>query len=204
MLLAVCMLHVSLNILNNQWFCCFRNPATPPPLPHPQNNTRAQFLLLSMEYGTVETSRALSIGTVFFVFLFFKQNKKQQLTFESSETLSAAIFCPAFCINDVTNNAGMCGKGIKYVIGRSFLLFSAQPNQHGCAPRSSKSWEKILLFYKYWSNNQMKQADENICTFSVILCQLASSGWFPFDNKNSTLTEEEALNSTSVFCLSNF
>ena len=43
-------------------------------------------------------------------------------TFQSREntTVSNDIFGPAFCITDVMNKAGICGKSIKYVTSQSF------------------------------------------------------------------------------------
>ena len=37
------------------------------------------------------------------------------------------------------------------------------------------------VYYKYWQNNQMKLADENICTLYTLFGQLMTQVWFPFE-----------------------
>ena len=37
-------------------------------------------------------------------------------------TVSSTVVCPAVCINDITSNAGICGKGIKYVMCQTFFI----------------------------------------------------------------------------------
>ena len=49
------------------------------------------------------------------------------------------------------------------------------------APWGTWIWSKtVLLLYKYWWNNQMKNADENICMFFVYSGQLVSLVWYTF------------------------
>ena len=36
--------------------------------------------------------------------------------------MGAAILCPPVCISDVINEAGMCGKNIKYVTSQTFIF----------------------------------------------------------------------------------
>ena len=37
--------------------------------------------------------------------------------------MNAAIWCVAVCVCDITNNEGMCGRSVHYVIRQLFLLF---------------------------------------------------------------------------------
>ena len=46
------------------------------------------------------------------------------------------MLCPAVCISDVMNKAGMCGKKYQVPVFRFSVVKS---NQHGCTLRSSNS-----------------------------------------------------------------
>ena len=55
--------------------------------------------------------------------------------------MSAAIICPALCISDVIDKAGICDRSIKYVTSQFGGLKRERSNM-GSTPRSSNSKQK--------------------------------------------------------------
>lgn len=90
----------------------------------------------------------------------------------------AVILCPAVFINDVTNQASMFDKGVKYVTSQSFsVLFGNKPTNMAVL-WGAQMWSKKVHLNKYWRNNQMKYADEKICIFLMFQANLHL--WFSF------------------------
>ena len=95
-------------------------------------------------------------------------------------TVKAAILYPAVCISDTISKAGICGK--LYQLCQEPSLFCSSLVKSEPAHRSSDfNFRKVLLLYEYWYNSWIRPADENICTFSIVWGQLASSAWFSFN-----------------------
>ena len=72
--------------------------------------------------------------------------------------MRASILCPAVCINDNMNKAGMGRKRIKYVMSQPFsALHGWRVNQHGCTMRSSNLRRQNKYFF-------CTNIDRSICT----------------------------------------
>ena len=86
---------------------------------------------------------------------------KSRFENRKNTTLSAAIFCPAVCISDVINRAGMCGKCVRYIIIRHEPAFFCLLLSFTTTAKSREPESQSKNNSRFDQNNQMKQEAGN-------------------------------------------
>ena len=69
------------------------------------------------------------------VFISFVKNWHSTPESFQNITTSDVILCHVVCINDVINNASICGESIKFVTSQLFLLFTSTEPSNMAAPK---------------------------------------------------------------------
>ena len=93
--------------------------------------------------------------------LIFHTVHKNSLKFAKAWVQVVPFCAQQSCIRNVVNEAGMCGKSMKYIAKQPFIVvYGYIVNQHGGTMSRSK-YNCLVFVFKSYQNSGMKHTDEN-------------------------------------------